>query len=200
MRRTARFFGENDCGGIHSCWIEFGLMADDFNLETRFSRSRGLFSYIALALGLGLLVLVVMVVSGKFDYLPYSEYFAVRAPAAADGTEALALLSLDEKEDQKTVTISGTLMNRTESPISGLVAVITVTDNFTLPVQTVNVPVEPAELDPKATGMFQTTVTVGETGFGGYSIDFRLPNDGPFVPHKDERPADPTISIEEKPR
>ena len=173
-------------------------MGDDLNFETRFSRSRGLFPYVAGAVGLALLVLIIMVVSGKFDYLPYSEYFKVRAPSAADGSQALALLSLNHKEEKNTVTISGTLTNRTESPISGLVAVITVTDSFTLPVQTVNVPVEPVELGPKAMGMFETVVAVGDTGFGGFLIDFRLPNDGPFVPHKDERPAEPVITLEQK--
>jgi hypothetical protein len=138
-----------------------------------------------------------MVVTGiGFEYLPYSEYFAARAPTAADGSEALSLLSLDQKEEGKMVTISGTVMNRTESPISGLQAVIKVTDNFTLPVATVNAPIEPVDLAPKATGSFQTTVTLGEYGVGGFSVDFRLPNDGPFVPHKDERPAAPAQTQE----
>ncbi len=126
------------------------------------------------------------------DRLPYTDYFfAVRAPEAADGSEALSLQSLTYMEIDKTVSITGTVMNRTESPISGLLAVIAVTDKFTLPVQTVNVPVEPAELAPKAMGTFRTTVTLGENGFGGYTLQFRLPDDGPFVPHKDERPPEP---------
>jgi hypothetical protein len=134
------------------------------------------------------------------EYLPYSEYLAERAPAAADGSEALSLLSLSEKQEGKTVTIAGSVMNRTESPISDLMAVIKVTDNFTLPVATVNSPVDPAELGAKSMGTFQTSVTLGDHGFGGYSIDFRLRDDGPFVPHKDERPVEPSIEIQEKSR
>jgi hypothetical protein len=172
-------------------------MADgEFKIENRFSSSRGVFPYIVGILGVALVVVIFMLVTGiGRDRLPYTDYFfAVRAPEAADGSEALSLQSLTYMEIDKTVSITGTVMNRTESPISGLLVVIAVTDKYTLPVQTVNVPVEPVELAPKATGMFRTTVTLAENGFGGYTLQFRLPDDGPFVPHKDERPPEPPIA------
>jgi hypothetical protein len=34
---------------------------------------------------------------------------------------------------------------------------------------------------------------LGEHGLGSYSVLFRLPDEGPFVPHKDERPLEPTL-------
>jgi hypothetical protein len=173
---------------------------DDIKFETRFSRSRGLFPYVAGLLGAAVLVLAFMYVTGiGRDRLPYSEYFAVRAPSAADGSEALSLETLKTVSDDKMVSIDGTVTNRTEAPISGLVAVIAVNDTFSLPVQTVNAPVDPADLGPKATGMFHAMVPLGEHGLGNYTINFRLPNEGPFVPHKDDRPAEPEPPSEKKP-
>src|SRR4030095_1300033 len=167
-------------------------MADDnIKFETRFSRSRGLFPYVAGILGVAVVVLSFMYLTGiGRDRLPYSDYFAVRAPTAADGSEALSLLTLITLSDDKMVSIDGTVMNRTDSPISGLVAVIAVTDKFTVPGQTVKAPIAPVDIGPKATGMFHTMVPLGENGLGGYTINFRLPDNGPFVPHKDERPPE----------
>jgi hypothetical protein len=123
------------------------------------------------------------------DRLPYAEFFEVHAPTAADGSEALSLQDLKQTETEKELTIEGTVANRTEKVISGVVAVIAVTDRFTLPLQTLNVPLVPADLSPKGTAIFKTVITINEKGLGGASISFRLPNDGPFVPHKDERPG-----------
>jgi hypothetical protein len=173
---------------------------DDIKFETRFSRSRGLFPYVAGILGAAVLILAFMYITGiGRDRLPYSEYFAVRAPTAADGSEALSLQTLMTVSDDKVVSIEGTVVNRTDAPISGLLAVIAVTDKFTLPVQTVNAPVDPVDLGPKGTGTFHTMVPLGENGLGGYTINFRLPDEGPFVPHKDERPPEPEPSSEKKP-
>ena len=173
---------------------------DDIKFETRFSRSRGLFPYVAGILGAVVLVLLFMYVTGiGRDRLPYSEYFARHAPMAADGSEALSLQTLMTISDDKMVSIEGTVMNRTDAPISGLEAVIAVTDRFTLPVQTVTAAIDPVDLGPKATGMFHTMVPLKENGLGGYTINFRLPDEGPFVPHKDERPPEPEPSSDKKP-
>jgi hypothetical protein len=151
-----------------------------------------MFPYVAGILGIAVVVLAFMYLTGiGRDRLPYSEYFAVHAPTAADGSEALSLQSLKTTNDDKIVSIEGTVMNRTDAPISGLLVVIAVTDKFTLPVQTVNAPIDPVDLGPKETGTFHTMVPLGENGLGGYTVNFRLPDDGPFVPHKDERPDRP---------
>jgi hypothetical protein len=165
---------------------------DEIKLETRFSRSRGLFPYVAGIVGIAVLAVIVMVATGVgLDFLPYGEYFAVHAPTAPDGSPALSLVMLHHADDEKSLSVDGIVMNRTDSAITGLVAVISVTDRFTLPAQTVNVPVDPVELSPKGMGTFQTTVPLGENGLGGYSVQFRLPDEGPFVPHKDDRPPEP---------
>ena len=162
---------------------------DDIKFETRFSQSRGLFPYVAGILGVAVVVLLFMYVTGiGRDRLPYSDYFAVRAPTATDGSEALSLQTLMTMGDDKMVSVEGTVVNRTDAPITGLLAVIGVTDKFTLPVQTVNAPIDPVDLDPKATGTFRATIPLGENGLGTVNLNFRLPNEGPFVPHLDERP------------
>jgi hypothetical protein len=177
------------------------MAEDDFKLETRFRGNRGLFPYIAGILGLAVVVLAFMYLTGiGRDALPYSSYFAVRAPTAPDGSEALSLQSLKHVTDEKTtIDIEGAVMNRTDDTISGLLAVITVVDKFTLPVETVNAPVEPAELGKNAVGTFHTTVMLKENGLGSYSVNFRLPDEGPFVPHKDERPVELAPQPSEKP-
>lgn len=168
------------------------MPGEEFKLEDRFSRSRGLFPYVAGILGVVVVAVLVMITTGYgLQYLPFGEYFATRAPEAADGSEALSLQMLKTTTDEKTtLTVEGEVKNRTERAISGLQAVITVNDRFTLLFQTVNVPVDPVELAPGAIGKFQTTIMLGENGLGAYSVVFRLPNEGPFVPHKDERPPE----------
>ena len=171
------------------------MAGDEFKIEDRFSRSRGLFPYILGLIGVAVLVVIMMIVTGiGVEYLPYGEFLVARAPEAADGSEALSLQSLKHVTDEKTtLTVEGTVMNRTEDTISGLVAVIEVKDKFTLPVATVNIPVDPVDLEPNAIGTFQMTVMLGEHGLLQYSVVFRLPDEGPFVPHKDERPLEPTL-------
>ena len=176
-------------------------MADDLQFETRFSKSRGLFPYVLGLIGLVVFIVLFMIVTGiGRDQLPFAEIFKVHAPTAADGSEAISLQELQQIQTEKTLTIEGKVANRTDKVISGLVAVIAVNDQYTLPSQTVTVPLNPPDLQPKGTATFQTEVTIGEKGLGGYNLQFRLPNDGPFVPHKDERPIEePKEPSETKP-
>src|SRR5215470_14192687 len=111
------------------------MAGEQFELETRFSRSRGLFPYVIGALGLGVLVLLFMIITGiGRDRLPFSEIFAVHAPTAADGSEALSLMTVTHEmsADEKSLSVEGTVVNRTERTISGLVAEIEIDDKFTL--------------------------------------------------------------------
>jgi hypothetical protein len=174
------------------------MAGEDLKLDTRFSDSRGAFPYIAAAFAV--LALVAIVVIATTDVaarlLPTDpRYVDVLVPTVADGSPPLSLQTLNQKVDGKTLAVDGTVINRTDSTLTGLLAVVQVRDKFTLPGQTVEVPVEPAELESKATGKFQTIVTIGENGVGGYDIQFKLPNDGPFVPHKDDHPLELTPVI-----
>jgi hypothetical protein len=161
-----------------------------------------MFPYVLGAIGLAVVVVLFMIITGiGRDRLPFSEVFAVHAPTAADGSEALSLMTLTHEvgADEKSLAVEGTVVNLTEKKIAGLVAEIVVNDKFSLPAQTQKVPVEPADLAPKATGMFRANFTLGETGLGSYSVQFRLPNDGPYVPHKDEHPLVIPAASEQKP-
>jgi hypothetical protein len=170
-------------------------MAEDLKLETRFSNPSASTKYIVAALAIaGILgIIIVMTTDVANTLLPMDEnYRNVLVPTAADGSHALSY-----KEDPKarTLTLEGTVMNRTDATISGLLAVVGVKNRFSLVDQTVEVPVDPAELNAQAIGKFQTVVTYGENNLGGFDLQFKLPNDGPFVPNLDERPPEPALEI-----
>jgi hypothetical protein len=177
-------------------------MADkDLQFDTRFSNSGGGRGPLAAAIVAGILIVGIIVVSTTdvaSRLLPMEErYLDVLVPMAADGSEGLSLVTLTQKEEKTSLMVEGSVMNRSESAISGLSAVIEFKDKYTLPTATVDAPVEPPILEPGATGTFRASATGGQYGLGGYSLQFRLSPDGPFVPHKDERsidlkPATPT--------
>jgi len=174
------------------------MAGDDLKLDVSFSSSRGAFPYIAAAFAvLGIAgIVVVMTTDVAARLLPMdATYLDALIPTVPDGSMPLSLQTLHQSADDKTLTVDGTVMNRTESAITGLLAVVQVKDKFTLPGQTVEAPVEPAELVPKATGTFHTTIMLGESGLGGYDLQFKLPTDGPFVPHKDDHPLEPAPDI-----
>jgi hypothetical protein len=179
-------------------------MAEDLKLETRFSNPSAAAKYLVAGLAIaGILgIIIVTTTDVASTLLPMDEdYRNVFVPTMPDGSHPLSLKSLQYKEDPKarTLTLEGTVMNRTDAPISGLLAVVHVKDRFTLVAQTVEVPVDPAELESQDTGKFQTVVTYGENSLGGFDLQFKLPNDGPFVPNMDERPPEPTLEIKINP-
>jgi hypothetical protein len=167
----------------------------DFQLETRLTNTRGFFPYVAAALAIaGIIGIIATMTTGVgARLLPMDDaYDALTAPAAEDGSEALALQTLEQEVTDKLVSIRGTVFNRTAYPISMLQAVIELRDTYGLPAQSVPVGVEPDDMPAQSTAMFQAVI-VPEKKIGSYTIRFRLPDDGPFVAHKDERPdAAPT--------
>jgi hypothetical protein len=172
----------------------------NLKLETSFSDSRGAFPYIAVAGAVLAIVGIVVVITTDVAtrLLPMDpQYVNVLIPAVADGSPPLSLQTLTQKADDKTLTIDGSVLNRTESTITGLLAVVQVKDKYTLPAETVEVPIEPAELESEAKGTFHTTIMLGDKGLSGYDIQFKLSNDGPLVPHKDDHPLEPTLGIKQ---
>lgn len=162
----------------------------DLKLETTFTNARSLFPFIAAGIavaGIGLIVLSLTTGLGAW-LLPMQErYLSILIPTAADGSEALSLQTLEHEIQSKTLTIRGAVLNRTPYPISNLQAVIDVKDRFTLPAVSVTVPVDPAELPPDKAGTFAAVIGM-EKELGAFTVRFRLPEEGPFVPHRDERP------------
>ena len=164
---------------------------DDLKLETTFTNARSLFPYIAAGVAVaGIALIVLSMTTGIGSWLlPMDDrYLTVLIPAAADGSPGLSLQALEDDAKPKTLSIRGTVLNRTPYPINGLQVVIDVKDRYTLPVATVTVPLDPVELLSQKSGTFQAIIGV-EKELGGYSVRFKLPDDGPFVPHLDERPG-----------
>lgn len=115
------------------------------------------------------------------------DYLQALVPVAPDGGEPLSLQSLQQEINDKTITVSGTIANRTEYTISNVLAVFDMQETTTRFPQTVEVPVQPADLAPQAAGTFTASATLQEKP-AGYVVKFRLA-DGPFIPHKDDRAA-----------
>jgi hypothetical protein len=161
----------------------------DFHLDLTFTdRPNKLVLPIAIAVASIGIVLIVATMFTHFAerMLPMSDsYLQVLVPRAPDGKEALSLVALDYPTTDNTLSVSGSVVNRTDFPITGLMAVVTAQD-VNNAVQTVEVPLTPSEIPSQGSGSFQTTITLGAKP-GGYSLRFRLADDGPFVPHHDDR-------------
>jgi len=128
--------------------------------------------------------------------LPMSDqYLVAMIPSAPDGAEPLALTMLSHDINEKTISVMGTIRNRTMEPMMNLIAVVQMQDTTGRFPEVTEVPIMPADLQPGATATFMTMATLKEKP-GGYIVKFRFA-DGPFIPHKDERSnlAAPSISI-----
>jgi hypothetical protein len=137
-------------------------------------------------------IIATMTTSVAAKLLPMSdEYLQVMIPTMPDGSEPLGLTTLTHELDEKTISISGSVMNRSDGPVANIVAVLEIQDTTGRFPQTKEVPVMPAELAPQATGTFSVTATLQENP-GAYLVKFKF-EDGPFIPHKDDRA--PAITI-----
>ena len=172
---------------------------DEFHVDLTFS---GQDKDYARPIGIGvaatviLFIILTMTTSIAAKILPITdEYLQVMIPAAPDGAEPLALKSLMHEIDEKTISVSGSVMNRTDQPVSNVLAVVEMQDTTGRFPQTQEIPLQPADLAPQATGTFMAMATLQENP-GGYVIKFRF-SDGPFIPHKDERGPSITIAPEQ---
>jgi hypothetical protein len=168
---------------------------NDFHPDLTFtSRDSKTFFLTALAVAvIGIIFIVLtMTTNVAASLLPMSDdYLQVMIPPAPDGGEALSLAALTHEITDKTIAVSGSVMNRTEQPISSVVAVVELQDTTGRFPQTQEVPIMPQELEAHGTGTFMAMATLQEKP-GGYIVKFKFEN-GPFIPHKDERA--PAISI-----
>src|SRR5690349_19711124 len=136
-----------------------------------------------------LFIVLTMTTSLSAHLLPMSdEYLQVLIPVAADGMEPLGLKSLEHDIKENSATVRGTVENRTDYAISGVVAVLEFQETTTRFPQTVEAPVDPVDLGPKQTGSFTASATLQQK-VAGYLLKFKLAPDGPVLPHKDERPT-----------
>lgn len=170
----------------------------DFNVDMTFtgreSRTR-LIATVAAIAGV-ILIIVTMTTNFAASLLPMSDqYLLVMVPVAPDGSEPLGLTMLTHEINDKSISVSGSVINRTTEPITDIVAVIEMQDTTGRFPQAAEVPLNPPDLQPQASGTFMTMATLEEKP-GGYIIKFRFA-DGPFIPHKDDR--GPAITITPQP-
>ena len=148
-------------------------------------------------------IIASMTTSLAAHLLPMSDqYLQVLVPQAPDGKEPLSLKTLDNSTNDTTLNVNGTILNRTDFPISGLLAVLSAQD-VRYNRQTTSAPTNPVEIPSGGTATFQISLTLPDQP-GQYSVEFRVP-DGPVVPHRDDRassygiPAEqPKITVEPK--
>lgn len=173
---------------------------DDFHLDLTFTgQDRTLLikriAVVVAAAGI-VLILATMTTGLAARLLPMSDqYLQVLVPQASDGKEPLALKTLDHNIDGTTLSVTGTILNRTDFPVSGLLAVLTAQD-VKYNRQTTSVPITPADIPVGGTGTFQISIAMPDQP-GQYSVEFRIP-DGPVVPHHDDRAA--SYGIAEPPK
>jgi hypothetical protein len=168
----------------------------EFHLDLRFTgpkRSNARPIGIGAAAVLIFFIILTMTTSVASKILPMTdEYLLVMIPPAPDGAEPLALKSLMHEINEKTISVSGSIMNRTQQTMSDIRAVVEMQDTTGRFPQTMEVPIQPPDLPPQGIGSFMAMATLQENP-GGYIVKFRFA-DGPFIPHRDERAPEITIT------
>jgi hypothetical protein len=168
---------------------------NEFHIDTTFTgRDSVAFWWTAVGVAAAGIVFIIatMTTNVAASLLPMSDdYLQVMIPVAPDGGEPLSLRTLDHEIKEKTISVKGSVANRTTAPISDVIAVVELHDTTGRFPQTQEIPLMPAELQPEAVSTFEATATLQEKP-GGYLVKFRF-MDGPFIPHKDERA--PAITI-----
>ena len=171
----------------------------DFQVDLTFTGRD--FSYwrpigIGVAIACIIFIIATMTTNVAAKFLPMSdEYLQVMIPVAPDGGEPLGLTSLRHEINEKTISVTGSVINRSNETMDGIIAIVEMQDTTGSFPQTQAIPLMPQTLPPQATGIFMAMATLQENP-GGYIVKFRFA-DGPFIPHKDER--GPTISITPQP-
>lgn len=164
------------------------LPGDDFKFGNwEFQSDSWIGKTIAAAVAALLFVGIVAIVRTNFaeNILPMSdEYLQAMVPRAADGTEALALRSLDHLLGENRISISGSVVNRTEQPLTEFVVVIYADDTSGRFAQTLELETAPPVLEPGGLATFAVDIEMGGKP-ARYDVKFKL-KDGPVIPHREE--------------
>ena len=161
----------------------------DFHVDLSFSEKDTHKTYLISAITAGatiLFIILTMTTSLATHLLPMEEeYLQVMIPLAADGAEPLGLKSLDHQIVENNITVSGSVQNRTDYLMSRVMAVVILQETTGRFPQTIEIPLDPPDLNPQATGAFMVSSTMQQMP-AGYVGKFKIA-DGPFLPHKDDR-------------
>ena len=172
---------------------------NDFHVDMTFTGRDSNYAWpVAIGVAIAGIIFIVLTMTTNVaaKLLPMSdEYLQIMVPVAPDGGEPLSLTMLTHDINEKTISVSGSVMNRSTQPMSNIIAVVELQDTTGRFPQTQEILVMPVDLPPQATGTFMAMATLQEKP-GGYIVKFRFA-DGPFIPHKDER--GPAITITPQP-
>ena len=134
---------------------------NDFQIHLTFTgRDSNYAQWVALGAAVVGIVFIILTMTTNVaaEFLPMSDdYLQVMIPVAPDGGEPLSLTSLKHELDGKMISVGGSVMNRADQPISGLVAVVELLDTTGRFPQTHEIPVMPTDLAPQATGTFMVS-------------------------------------------
>ena len=126
--------------------------------------------------------------------LPMDEaYLEVLVPRTEDGTYPFILEELSHELSGNTVSITGRVQNNSLEDLENVLAVVRVEETTGRFPATLEIPVDPSPLPAGESGRFETAVTLPQLP-DEYSVRFKL-EDGPFVPHVDNRAGRQEIAI-----
>ncbi len=183
--------GEDASGGNAGDEIRDVEVGDEpqFSIDVPGSKPR--FDYLRMGagtlVGLAIVGIVLFSVTDLSSLvLPMEDrYLDVLVPPTEDGSEPFVLAELEQRLIGNTLSVDGRVTNMSLEEVGNVVAVVRAEDTTGRFPATLEIPVVPSILAPEETGSFSMTVTLREKP-NGYSIRFKLEN-GPFVPHRDER-------------
>jgi hypothetical protein len=166
---------------------------DDLHLDLTFTAHDNQKLFLGVAAGVAAVLIIGILATMTTDVaarmLPMNdEYLQALLPRAADGKQPLALKELAQTIVENTLSVRGSVMNRTDFPVSGLLAVITATD-VKYGKKVLEVPLDPPEIPTQEVAKFQADLVL-DAAPSIYSVEFRIP-DGPIVPHLDDRALTP---------
>ncbi len=141
----------------------------------------------------GVAVGLAIVAIGVFSFtdlssvlLPMDEaYLDVLVPRSEDGTFPFILEELSHELSGNSISITGSLTNNSVEDLENVLAVVRVEETTGRFPATLEVPVDPSPLQAGESGRFETAVTLPQQP-DEYSVRFKL-EDGPFIPHLDNR-------------
>lgn len=147
------------------------------------------------AIGLAIVGIVVFSLTDLSSaLLPMDDaYLGVLVPRTEDGSLPFVLEELSHDLSGNSLAVSGRVTNNSVRDLDGVLAVVRVEETTGRFPATLEIPVDPSPLPAGESGRFETSVTLPQQP-DEYSVRFRL-QDGPFVPHVDNRTARRQITV-----
>src|SRR3954470_10198563 len=131
---------------------------NDFHVDMSFTGRESNYAWpigIGVAIAGIIFIIATMTTSVAAKLLPMNDdYLQAMIPPAPDGAEPLGLTSLTHEINDKTISVSGSVMNRTNQQMSNLIVVVQMQDTTGRFPQTQEIPVMPTDLQPQAMGTF----------------------------------------------